>query len=178
MDSVRDIISLLRDFIESSGRLAIVCLGNELRGDDAVGKIVCEQLARLCGEKLYIVYAGQDAARVVGLALEGYNVLLVDAIVYGRGRIGDIVVAKVESLAKNNSLLPSTHTISIGEYTRYLKSRVLVVGVNVNPDNLGLGNKISKEVKEASHILVGLLANMLSCTSGAQKPESSTLERV
>jgi len=160
-DRLQDIINILREFVLSSKRLAIVCLGNELRGDDAVGKIVCEHLAKLCGKEPYIVYAGQDAARVVGLALEGYNVLVIDAIVYRGGRIGDIVVTTAEDIGENLDLLPSTHTISIRDFSNYLNSKLLIVGVNVNPNNLGLGNQVSKDVEEASHILARLLAKIL-----------------
>jgi len=163
VDRVRDILSILREFVESRKRLAVVCLGNELRGDDAVGKIVCERLTELCSEKPYIVYAGQDAARIVGLALEGYNVLVVDAIVCGEGGVGDIVIATAEELDEDGGLPPSTHTIPIKVLANYLESKLLVVGVNVDPDNLGLGNKISKEAEEASHTLANLLADILGC---------------
>ncbi|HIP65402.1 MAG TPA: hypothetical protein EYH08_02610, partial [Pyrodictium sp.] len=113
--------------------------------------------------KPYIVYAGQDAARIVGLALEGYNVLVVDAIVYGEGGVGDIVIATAEELDEDRGLPPSTHTIPIKVLANYLESKLLVVGVNVDPDNLGLGNKISKEAEEASHTLANLLADILGC---------------
>jgi len=160
---VQDVLSVLREFVGSSKRLAIVCLGNELRGDDAVGRIVCEQLSSLCSEKLYIVYAGQDAARVIGLVLEGYNVLVVDALVYRGGRIGDIVVATVEELGEDNNPLLSTHTLPIHRFTDYLKHKILVVGVNVDPLNLDLGDEISREAKEASYTLANLLAHILGC---------------
>ena len=162
-NEIQDALSILGKFVESSKRLAVVCLGNELRGDDVAGKIVCEQLAGLCGEKLYIVYAGQDAARVIGLALEGYNVLVVDAVVYREGKVGDIVVATTEELSEDDDLLPSTHILSIPRFACYLKSRLLVVGINVNLNNLGLGDQVSEDVVKASHALADLLASILRC---------------
>lgn len=157
------ILNTVKDFVDSGKRLAVVCLGNELRGDDIVGKIVCERLSESCNGKIYIVYAGPDAANIIGLALEGYNVLVVDAVIHRRGGIGDIVIATAEELSEDENLLPSTHLLPVNRLARYLGPRLLIVGVNVNPHNLGLGDKASKEVVRAARALSDLLARALQC---------------
>lgn len=58
---------------------------------------------------------------------------------------------------------PSTHTIPIKGLADYLESKLLVVGVNVDPDNLGLGDQVSEDVVKASYTLADLLANVLRC---------------
>ncbi|HID41539.1 MAG TPA: hydrogenase maturation protease [Pyrodictium sp.] len=170
MSTVLDIpahmLNTVEDFIDSGRRLAVACLGNELRGDDIVGKIVCERLSESCDGKIYIVYAGPDAASIIGLALEGYNVLVVDAVIRRRGRIGDIgdiIIATAEELSEDENLLPSTHLLPVNKLARYLGPRLLIVGVNVNPHNLGLGDKASKEVVRAARALSDLLARVLQC---------------
>ncbi|ALL00853.1 Hydrogenase 3 maturation peptidase [Pyrodictium delaneyi] len=167
MNTVLDIpahmLNIVKDFVDSSRRLAVVCLGNELRGDDIVGKIVCERLSESCDGKIYIVYAGPDAASIIGLALEGYKVLVVDAVIRRKGGIGDIIIATTEELSEDENLLPSTHLLPVSRLARYLGPRLLIVGVNVNPRNLGLGDKASKEVVRAARALADLLAGVLQC---------------
>jgi len=156
------LVDAVRSFARQ-GSVAVVCLGNELRGDDVVGKLVCEQLSRLCGDRYYIVYAGQDAGRVVGLALEGYRVLAVDAVVYQAGKPGEIVVASLDDVVEDEGLPDSTHRLQLHRFGRHVGSRILLVGVSVDPGNLGVGVTASRQVVEAAHSLVEALAEALGC---------------
>lgn len=156
------LVDAIRSFAGQGG-VAVVCLGNELRGDDVVGKLVCEQLSRLCGDQYYIVYAGQDAGRVVGLALEGYRVLVVDAVVYQAGRPGEIIVASLDDVVEDMGLLDSTHRMQLHRFGRHVGSRILLAGVSVDPGNLGVGAAASRRVVEAAHSLVEALAEALGC---------------
>jgi hydrogenase maturation protease len=91
---------------ERAGKTLILGLGNELRGDDAVGILAVEELRRRLGPRDDLVF---ESASVGGLALldlvRGYRGLIViDAIQNEQGAPGSIRRLSLEDLPETGSV--------------------------------------------------------------------------
>jgi hydrogenase maturation protease HycI len=135
----------------------IVGIGNLLKGDDAAGPSVCQQLGQ----------AGTSAELIVAETVpENYiqtivrkapqNLLIVDAVDFG-ATPGTIKLFKPEHL---NSISISTHTLSprlfIDAIRRQIEVKAYLIGIQ--PAQTQLGQPLSREVEQAirklSHVLV------------------------
>lgn len=90
---------------EKAAQTLILGLGNELRGDDAVGLLVIQELRRRFSGRTDLVL---DEASVAGLALldmmMGYrHLVVVDAIQTRGGRPGDVYRLSEEDLSAQGS---------------------------------------------------------------------------
>jgi len=136
----------------------IVGIGNLLKGDDAVGPLVCQQLAgKTCAE---LIDAGTVPENYIQPIIEKapQNLLIIDAIDFGASP-GTIRVFRPEQLG---SLVISTHTLSprlfIDMVRRSIKIDVYFVGVQ--PAQTQLGQSLSDEVSQAVQQLTHTLAEI------------------
>ncbi len=136
----------------------IVGIGNLLKGDDAVGPLVCRQLTgKTCAE---LIDAGTVPENYIQPIIEKapQNLLIIDAIDFGAPP-GTIRVFKPEQLG---SLVISTHTLSprlfVDMVRRNIKVDVYFVGVQ--PAQTQLGQSLSDEVNEAVQQLTHTLAEI------------------
>jgi len=136
----------------------IVGIGNTLKGDDAAGPLLCEQLA------------GKVSAEVIdaGTVPENYiqtiarkkpqTLLIVDAMDFG-AEPGEIGLFKAEQLG---SAAISTHTLSPRLFVDLIRRDVEidVHFIGIQPVQTQLGKPVSAQVAEAikrlSHILAGV----------------------
>ncbi len=127
--------------------LLVVGVGNPLRGDDAAGLALGEQLAEklhwpyLCCEEVPENYLTEM------LDSPAETILMVDAVSLGTTP-GDIKVLSPDQLAGDNI---STHNCSVSLLATVLEKaankRVLVLGIQ--PANMGWGSHLSQPVTEA-----------------------------
>ena len=141
------------------GNFLVVCLGNELRGDDAVGKLVADAL-RDGGLGDRVVYLGtrpEDVARLVERG--GYDRLLfIDAVEAGLSP-GSLVVGEVGELEEPPALV-TTHNVPLSLVVAYLRTLVpslkaYLAGVQVRSTEVG--SEISEEVARAGRELAAAI---------------------
>jgi hydrogenase maturation protease HycI len=142
---------------------AIVGIGNILKGDDAAGSLVCEQLLR---KKI--------SASVIdtGTVPENYiqpiikkapqNLLLVDAVDFG-AEPGAIKVFQAEQL---NSLAISTHTLSPHLFIDIIRQSIKldVYCIGIQPSQTQLGRPVSERVHRAIQDLCSFLERIFPPT--------------
>lgn len=145
-------------------RVAVLGVGNELRGDDAAGVQVARRLASLTapgGDHLLVLEGGAAPEAFTG-SLRRFApqlVLLVD--VAGLGAAPGSV--DVLSWAETTGLSASTHTMPpslLGAYlTQSLGCQLALIGIQ--PQNLGLDEPLSPEVARSVEQVALQLAGML-----------------
>lgn len=131
----------------------IVGIGQELKGDDGAGPIVCRQLrqAKVCAE---LIDAGTTPENYIQPIIKKapQNLLIIDAIDFG-APAGTIKIFKPEQL---NSSIISTHTLSpriFADMVRQdIKTEVFFVGIQ--PAQTQLGQSLSPAVNQAVQSLV------------------------
>ena len=143
----------LKEILE--GKIAIIGIGNTLRGDDGFGPEVIIRLKR------DIVSMGKQAERFllldVGEVPENFfkpisdfkpeRILTIDAV-YMNKKPGEISIVSINDLAEQGI---STHGISLKLSLSHLADRL---GINVyllavQPENMGIGQPISHPVMNA-----------------------------
>jgi len=92
-------------------KMAVVCLGNPILGDDAFGLLVARELEGTVGADILSLEGG---GLDVALKLIPYSqVLVVDAIETVAGKVGEMVELTVEELATSKGL--EGHALSLAQ---------------------------------------------------------------
>jgi hydrogenase 3 maturation protease len=137
----------------------VVGVGNELRGDDAVGAQVAKSLrnqglpAVLVGD---VPEAYTDVIRTSGCT----RILFVDAVDMG-AEPGETALLEPDQLADTRH---DTHRPSLALVMQYLEQTAncdcLLLGVQ--PAQVALGQPMSREVRRSAEVLTELLCRLLS----------------
>ncbi|MHA1616865.1 MAG: hydrogenase maturation protease [Candidatus Njordarchaeales archaeon] len=153
----------LKTFLTGATKVAIMCLGNELLGDDAAGLIVCNILLRKISSKKLLVFLAQSSPEAYLFKIiendQISHVIIVDAVDAGL-RPGEIAIVRPEDFSEETV---STHRISLSLITNLLKShgkKILILGIQ--PKYVVLGEKRSEEVLKAVKKLASDLVECLS----------------
>jgi hydrogenase 3 maturation protease len=145
-------------------RVAVVGVGQRLRGDDGVGPEVARALRERGAARVFDV--GCVPENHLGTLLEARvdRVLFVDAADWGAAP-GAACVARAEELADRCA---STHAMSLTLLARLLAVHGIECWlVGVQPADLRLGAALSPPVIDAAHALVEALAACLPAPSEA-----------
>ena len=131
----------------------VIGVGNELRGDDAVGCIVARRLSVKKLPGVVVNEIQDDCTILLDYFQQADNCLLIDAIVTGK-QVGTICrVDLLRSTADKIPLTPSSHTFGILEamafakLTNSLPKKSILFGME--SINFEFGSEISKEIVSA-----------------------------
>lgn len=152
-----DIIQILQNRLV--GRVAIVGVGNPMRGDDGAGPHV---VARLEGRtSAMLVDAGEVPENFVGkiAAWKPDVVCVIDAAAIGM-QPGSLGLIESEEFGEASF---STHNPSMAPFATYLETDTScqVLAIGIQPKQTTLNAKLSDEVEEACYGLVDLIATCL-----------------
>lgn len=126
--------------------MIVVGIGNELRGDDAIGVVVAKKLKKILGKKNVLISDSLHGCIMNIVKRSDNTVVIVDAA-YMNMRPGDIKVLKKNEISK---ISLSTHTISPALLADFLENKGKVVYfICVQIKRIGLGDSMSMEVKKA-----------------------------
>lgn len=139
----------------------IVCIGNILKGDDAVGPLVCEQLHRL-KISAHLIDAGTVPENYIQPIIKKAprSLLLVDAIDFG-AEPGTINLFEAEQL---NSLAITTHTLSPRLFLDMIRQSIElnVYCIGIQPAQTQLGQPVSAQVGQAIQLLCDMLRKIFT----------------
>ena len=150
----------LKKFIQDHKKMIVLCIGNDMRGDDAAGPIVAEKLNQKilsCPEKysdIKVVNAGTVPENYTGLirSESPSHIIFVDAVEMGQTP-GSLRLVYEDEIA-NYSI--STHAMPLSFMIKYLKSfsdaEVILIGIQ--PKSLEMFEKVSEELKEGIELLI------------------------
>ncbi len=141
------------------GRVVILGIGNELRGDDAFGPYVADRLkgqvnaavfnCATTPENYYNPIVKENPDAIILLDIVGFN-----------APFGEIAVFEKDDIVKAGF---STHNISPKVFIELLESSVKadIMMVGVKPRSTVFGSELSAEVKEAADMLASFFIKLL-----------------
>lgn len=139
-------------------------IGNEIKGDDALGSIIAQKTSRLFDENENIVVfnGGTVPENYTGLIRKENptHIILVDAVDMKK-EPGYIRVVEKEEIANYNI---STHAMPISFLIKYMETTVdaQIILVGVQPKSMGFAEEISKEVKKSIEEVVSTLDKLIT----------------
>jgi len=157
-----DLESQLREYFGTGEkRVALVGVGNPLRGDDGVGVRIIELLEKATLENVMLLNTETVPEAFTGKVAEHKptHVLLLDAANF-RGEPGDV---KLMDSSKIGGQAISTHSLPLTIFISYIEktmgSKVLLLGVQ--PRNIEFFTEMSPEVERTAEEVADLLRKML-----------------
>lgn len=165
-------------------KVAIVGVGNRLRGDDGVGSVIAEQLQLLgvrdeergtenVAPNATVIDAETVPENYLGLLLDLKPdvVLFVDAVDFG-GRAGEWVLLPLSVLGDK---VPSTHTVSLKLLGQILETN----GVEswllaIQPGQIGFGAPMSEAVISTARQIVQVLSELVVRGTEEVSPDSKS----
>ena len=154
----------LKKFVEDHKLIMFLCIGNVMRGDDAIGPIVAEKLNVLFKKQkdFIIINAETVPENYTGLIRkeEPSHIIFIDAVEMNINP-GEIKLIRSSEIA-NYSI--STHAMPISFMIKYIESftdaKILLIGVQ--PKNIDLSNQVSNEVKNGVEELSRILKDIFN----------------
>jgi hydrogenase maturation protease len=147
-------------------KLLIACLGNPLMGDDGVGILAANELAKLGCE---VVVCGSDLSPILARSEEIDVLVIVDAVDWG-AKPGSILTAKLEDLEEDR--VRTSHSLRVSEVVRLMKyvfgrpSKVYVVGVQ--PERVEPSTELSPSVRQALGDVIERVRKLVMKLKGAR----------
>ena len=155
--------SQVRAFLgEGKKRVALLGVGETLRGDDGVGVKIIELLVESALEDILILNTGSVPEAFTGKLVEhnSTHVLLLDAANF-QGEPGDV---KLIDSTRIGGQVISTHNLPLTLFINYIEkvlgAKVRLLGVQ--PKYIGFKTELSQEVAEAAQEVAALLTKILS----------------
>ena len=145
-------------------RVAIVGVGNRMRGDDGVGSVIAERLQELAKGSLLIIDAETVPENYLGVLLDSKLevALFVDAVDFG-GEVGEWALVPLSVLGDK---IPTTHTVSLKLLGQILESNgIECLLLAVQPKQIGFGAPMSEEVATSAEKIVQMLAQVFDLTA-------------
>lgn len=158
----------LQAFLNSAknGKLIIFCVGNELRGDDALGPVIYNKLQGQLGNKIlmYKVESSLENYFSILSKRKATHCLIIDTVNFGDNRIqAGTVGFFCPSDLERKQVSFSTHFIPMKVIIEYMKeksgTKIRILGVQ--PKNLNFDSEMSKSVVNAVEKIVNLLIPLL-----------------
>jgi hydrogenase 3 maturation protease len=159
---------MLLNKLKNCKKLVIMGIGNELKGDDAVGIYVVKELMRHFGEEkefvnaknLYLINAGTvpDFFTDILKEINPTHILIIDCALMDKNA-GEVKIIKEDEII-NYSF--STHTLPLSIIVKYLKkfinAEIIILGIQ--PKIIDFC-PISEEVKLSGDKLVDMLIKII-----------------
>ena len=139
----------LKKFIQGYEKIIIICMGNDMRGDDSAGPIVAETLRTIIGKNpnIMVVNAGTVPENYTGLIRteSPTHIIFIDAVEMNL-KPGTLRLVRGDEIA-NYSI--STHAMPLSFMIKYLKSfsDADIILIGIQPKGLDMFSEISKELE-------------------------------
>jgi hydrogenase 3 maturation protease len=153
----------LKEWLEGAERIALLGIGNELRGDDAIGPLFAKRFRRFEGGKILVLNCGSVPENFSSkiISFKPTHLIVVDAVDMSKPP-GSIGVFDESSLPYSSI---STHKMTLLHLLDYLRSlnvcpKLILLGIQ--PKDLSLMAPVSKEAKKALGFVLNYLEKSLS----------------
>ena len=153
----------MKKFLKNHGKIVILGIGNEIKGDDGLGPNIVWKLNDLFekNDDVIVFDGGTVPENYTSLIRneEPTHIILVDAVEMKK-EPGYIRVVQKDEIAKYNI---STHAMPISFLIKFMETtidaRIILVGMQ--PKNMELAEGISKEVEKSIEIVVNTLFELI-----------------
>ena len=142
--------------VKTKDRIAIVGIGNRMRGDDGVGPALIDSLKNVLPEERFSLFdCGETPENWIIPIVNAKPkiVFIVDSVDFG-ATPGSIKIFEPTELGPSGI---STHSMSLDIFVNYLKEElgVTIFLIGIQPKSLRLGDRISNPVSKAIDKLTG-----------------------
>ncbi|MEO0093694.1 MAG: hydrogenase maturation peptidase HycI [candidate division WOR-3 bacterium] len=143
----------------------ILAIGNRMRGDDAIGCVIADELKRIDG--LLVIDAGTVPENFIEkiCELKPKRIIIVDACDF-KGQPGTFRIFSERQMEKITGHLISTHTLSLNLTVAMIKKqldcRVQLLGIQ--PERIDFGTALSPKVNQAKDRVVKYLLGLVTKT--------------
>jgi len=156
----------LKKRLPDSGRIALLGVGSELRGDDAAGLLVAEYLRKSSAKNIKLknlkVFFGSTAPENLTGEIKKFKpafLVIVDSADMDRSP----GAVKLISLDEIGGISFCTHQLPLKILTDYLVQsigcEILIIGIQ--PGKIDFGAPLSKEVKKSARLVSAILNEIL-----------------
>ncbi len=138
--------------------LTVIGVGNRLRGDDAVGPLLIDELSKLSDPRLELIDAGSDALGILEYLAGREQVLLVDACRMGKAPGSLVTFRPLERKLILDTDPLSLHglglaeTLDMAESLHMLPTDLKIIGIE--PDSIQFNGKLSSSVQAAMSLAI------------------------
>jgi hydrogenase 3 maturation protease len=154
----------LKEFLDGYQKIVIMGIGNDMRGDDALGSILSRELSSLFIENKNItIFNGGTVPENFTGAIKKENpshIILMDAVDMKENPGHLRLIAREEIAAYSIS----THALPLSFLIKYLESttaaRLILIGIQ--PKETDLGQGVSKEVQTSINNVVSLFNQIMT----------------
>ncbi len=155
-----DIKEKLRKFLRGAKKIAILCIGNPLRGDDGVGIYIGEKLkGRVNNATIFLGYNAPESVLFKIIDGDYSHVVIIDSGFIGE-KAGDIRITDEDQLPDD---IITTHYFSPGLLVKMLEEygkKVLII--TIHPKRIDFIEGLSNIVKNAANNLIAVIEEVLS----------------
>ena len=154
----------MEEFLKNHDKIVILGIGNEIKGDDALGPNIVWKLNELFekNDNVIVFDGGTVPENYTGLIRKEKptHIILVDAVEMKKDP-GYIRVVQKEEIANYNI---STHAMPVSFLIKFMETTIgaEIILVGVQPKSMELADEISKEVEKSIEIVVNTLVEVLS----------------
>lgn len=145
----------------------LVCLGSELRGDDAAGLLVARNVRSLTGGRAIVAEVSDDPDGLIQALLGDGEVIVVDAL-RSPGLAGEVVTLEPDEIDPTTAR--SSHGLGLGEavaIARALGGRASLHVCAIRGRDFSLGAPVTPEVTRACQRLAVAVTRLLEVPSCA-----------
>ncbi len=161
----------LKRFTEDHSLIILLCIGNDMRGDDAVGPLIADNLGEIFNERtdLMVINAKTVPENYTGLIRreKPSHIIFIDAVEM-KMEPGQIKLVQRDEIA-NYSI--STHAMPLSFLIKYLESftnaKMLLIGIQ--PKDIEMTSEVSKEVKSSVEELTTILSKFFRLIGKSKK---------
>ena len=154
--------------------LRVLCLGNELLGDDALGCVVADRLRPFASEDVDIFCTPESGLHLLDCVLGVRRLVVVDTVQTGNAPPGTIYQFRDSELASVPGGSP--HYVGLCEALALARElglpaaeEVIILAVEAG-DCLTIGAEMSPQARSAMPALLSMIRDMMAAAARAQVP--------
>jgi hydrogenase 3 maturation protease len=161
---MQNLALILSQKLQTSDKTAILGIGSYLRGDDAAGIVACEEIKKHIGKspKLKVMIGATAPENLTGeiINFKPSHLIIIDSanLNLEPGEIKIINPLEIEGSSF------STHSLPLKVMIDYLRMffECEFIFVGIQPKNIDMGNKLSKEVNQAIRKFVKIVTEIFT----------------
>lgn len=154
----------MKKFLKGHGKIAILGIGNEIKGDDGLGPAIAKKLSNLVSnnEDIIIFDGGTVPENYTGSIRKENpsHIILVDAVEMKK-EPGHIRVVCKDEIANYNI---STHAMPVSFLIKYMETTIgaEIILIGIQPKQMELDQNISKEIEESIDKVISAIFELIN----------------
>jgi len=148
-----------------NSKIKIIAVGNDIYGDDGIGKAVIDELNQMPEMKdIEMIDGDTDALGLIDHFENTDHVILIDAAQMGE-KPGTVKVFNKDEIRLNIKMdhltvhgISLAETFEIAQTVEKLPKKVTIIGIE--PQNIGISEKLSDTVKQSIPIIISHIINL------------------